>query len=106
MKLLSRAEELVLLAIWRLQENAYCVPIREQVMKVTGKNWTFGAIYIPLHRLEKRRLLESFLGNATTERGGRSKRYYSVTPDGMKALTAIRKVEQAMWESIPEFSVD
>ncbi|MFC1564213.1 PadR family transcriptional regulator [candidate division KSB1 bacterium] len=106
MKLLSRAEELVLLAVWRLRDDAYCVPIREQVQGVTGKEWTFGAIYIPLHRLEKKGYLESFLGNATSERGGRSKRYYKVRQKGMKALAEIKKVENAMWEGIPEISVE
>ncbi|MCP4725735.1 MAG: PadR family transcriptional regulator [bacterium] len=106
MKLLSRAEELVLLAIWRLQDNAYCVPIREQVQIVTGKEWTFGAVYIPLHRLEKKGFVDSILGNATTERGGRSKRYYKVRKKGLKALSEIKKVENAMWDGIPEFSVE
>ncbi len=106
MKLLSRAEELVLLAIWRLQDNAYCVPIREQVQDVSGKEWTFGAIYIPLHRLEKKGFVDSFMGNATAERGGRSKRYYKVKKRGLQALAEIKKVEKAMWDGIPEFSIE
>jgi DNA-binding PadR family transcriptional regulator len=100
MKLITRAEELVLLAIWRLKEKAYCVPILDQVEEVTGKKWTLGSIYITLHRLEKRKLVESALGNPTSERGGKSKRFYSVTPLGVKALQAIRKVERIMWDGI------
>ena len=104
MKLLTRPEELVMLAIWRLKKNAYCVPIREQVSEVTGRNWSFGAIYVPLNRLEQKGYIESFLGEPTPERGGRSKRIYKLTLEGLKALAEIRKVEEVMWAGIPEFS--
>jgi len=48
MKLLSRSEELVLLAVWKLQGEAYCVPIRSELMRITRRNWSFGSIYDPL----------------------------------------------------------
>ena len=57
MRLLSRSEELVLLAVWKLEKNAYCVPIRKTLMEATGKKWSFGSIYDPLERLEKKKLL-------------------------------------------------
>ena len=100
MKLLTRAEELVLLAIWRLAEEAYCVPILDQVQEVSGRKWTLGSMYITLHRLEKRHYVESELGTPTAERGGKSKRFYKVTPAGVEALIATRKVEKAMWDGI------
>ena len=106
MKLLSRPEELLLLAIWRLKENAYCVTIRRQVSEVTGRAWSFGAIYVPLERLEKRKYLTSFLGKPTPERGGRSKRFYKLTQEGLKALVEIRRVEKVMWDGITELSPD
>ena len=106
MDLITRSEELILLAIWRLQKNAYSVKIREQLMQVTGKFWSFGAVYMPLDRLVKKGLLESYLADPTPERGGRSKRIYKPTKDGMAALIEIRKVEKAMWDGIPEFSLD
>ena len=67
MKLLTRREELVLLAIWKLKDNAYCVPILDLIEEFTGKKWTLGSIYIPLYRLERMGYLESFLGEPTTE---------------------------------------
>ena len=100
MKLLTRAEELILLAIWRLEKDAYCVPILDQIQEVSGKKWTLGSIYITLHRLEKRRYVQSELGAPTSERGGKSKRFYTVTSGGVKALRATRNVEKAMWQGI------
>jgi PadR family transcriptional regulator PadR len=93
MRLLSRSEELVLLAVWKLEENAYCVPIRDQLIKVTRKKWSFGSIYDPLDRLEKKKLLESFLSEPTNERGGRSKRIYRLTKRGQKALHGLSSVQ-------------
>ena len=100
MKLLTRAEELILLAIWRLEKDAYCVPILDQVQEVSGKKWTLGSIYITLHRLEKRHYVQSELGAPTSERGGKSKRFYTVTSEGVEALRATRNVEKAMWHGI------
>ncbi|MFC1565020.1 PadR family transcriptional regulator [candidate division KSB1 bacterium] len=105
MKLLTRPEELVLLAVWRLQDDAYCVLIREQLMGVTGRDWSFGAIYDPLDRLEKKGLLESNLSEPTQQRGGRSKRIYKLTKTGLEALIEIKNVEEAMWEGISKPSL-
>jgi PadR family transcriptional regulator PadR len=100
MKMLTRAEELILLAIWRLDEKAYCVPILDQVQEVSRRKWTLGSIYITLHRLEKRHYVESELGIPSAERGGKSKRFYKVTAAGVEALRATREVEKAMWDGI------
>lgn len=104
MKYLSRSEELILLAVWRLQENAYCVPIRKQLTGVTGKEWSFGAIYVPLSRLEKKGFLRSFFSAPESKRGGRSKRFYKVTTAGLKELAKARELQKDMWAEIPEFS--
>jgi PadR family transcriptional regulator PadR len=106
MKLLSRSEELVLLAVWFLREDAYCVPIREHLMKVTQKKWSFGSVYDPLDRLEKKKLLESSLSTPTKERGGRSKRIYRLTKRGEKALLEIRSIQETMWAGIPDIHPD
>ena len=100
MKLLSRPEELILLAVWRLKKNAYCNPIKRQLLEVTGKNWSFGAIYDPLDRLEKKGLLKSILGKPTAERGGKSKRIYQLTSEGMNALVNIKEISDAMWNGV------
>ncbi len=105
MKLLSRAEEFILLAIWQLQGNAYCIPIRSQISELTGENWSLGSIYMPLDRLVKKGLLESYLSEATPERGGRHKRIYKLTDDGKVALLKVKEVETAMWANIPNLSL-
>jgi len=106
MKLLSRTEELLLNCILRLQENAYTFQIREKLKEITGKTWAFGAIFISLDRLEKKGLIESFLGNETPERGGRRKRFYKVTSYGLKNLAEIRKIDHAMWKDLPVYLPD
>lgn len=104
MRLLSRSEELVLLAVWKLREDAYCVPIRDFLNRITGKTWSFGSVYDPLNRLEKKGLLESYLCGPTKARGGRSKRIYQVTSAGRQELGEIRALQQAAWEEVPDFS--
>jgi PadR family transcriptional regulator PadR len=104
MRFLSRPEELVLHAVWQLKENAYCVPIRKHVSQLSGEDWSFGAIYVPLHRLEKKGLVKSFLNDPLPVRGGRSRRIYQITPPGLKALTEVRELHDSMWAGAPEFS--
>jgi len=102
LKLLTRAEELILLAVWKLKGNAYCVPIRAQLSEITGENWSLGSIYMPLDRLIKKGYLKSYLSESTPERGGRHKRIYELTDEGMKALLRLRQVQANMWRDIPE----
>jgi PadR family transcriptional regulator, regulatory protein PadR len=106
MKFLSRPEEFILFAIWRLGELAYCVEIRRELRAVTRKNWSFGAIYVPLGRLEKRGLIKSRLASPTPMRGGRSKRYYALTKYGLKALAEARLVHESMWSGQPRIVPD
>ena len=105
MKLLSRPEEIFLLAIWKLQGDAYAVTIREQVKKLTGKTWSFGAIFITLDRLSQKKYLKSRLSDPVKKRGGRSKRIYFLTDDGKKTLIDIRNLQHSMWMGIPELSI-
>jgi DNA-binding PadR family transcriptional regulator len=106
MKILSRIEELILLTVWRLQENAYGVPIRKHIIEVTGTDWSIGAIYVPLDRLVKWGYLEARQGDPTGVRGGRSKRYYKVTTEGHEVLTHIKNVEDSMWLDLPHLVVE
>ena len=100
MKLLSRSEEIVLLSIWKLQENAYGVTILEEVRGVTGNDWSIGAIYAPLHRLEKKGLVKTYSSEPVQERGGRSRVHYVLTNEGKKALIEIKRVHEATWTNI------
>ena len=106
MKLLSRNEEIILLAIWRLRGNAYGVTIRDQVSQVTGHEWTFGAIYVPLDKLTRKEHITKKMSQPTTNRGGRSKCLYELSPSGKKALKDMRVVNEALWKGIPRVAFD
>ena len=106
MKLLTRPEELILLAIWQLEENAYCIPIRQRISEITGEEWSLGSIYMPLDRLVKKGFLDSYLSEATPERGGRHKRIYRLRKAGKEALLKVREVQDAMWAATPKFSIE
>lgn len=104
--MLTRAEEYILLSVSRLKDQAYSVGIRKDLQQVTGKYWSFGAVYMPLDRLEKRGLLDSYLADPTPERGGRSKRIYTPTKKGLEALEEIRKIHEAAWKGMPQRTTD
>ena len=104
MPLLTRTEELIMLAIWQLGEDAYCIPIRQRISEITGDEWSLGSIYMPLDRLVKKGLLDSYLSDATPERGGRHKRIYQLTRSGKEALLKVRDVQREMWAITPRLS--
>ena len=104
MAFLSRAEEMVLLAILRLGDNAYGVTIRAELKSMTDKTWAFGALFVTLDRMSKKGLLTSYLTEPVRERGGRSKRIYRLTRDALEALKAVRVLQESMWTGVPELS--
>jgi len=106
MRLLSRSEEYVLLAVWRLQGNAYTLSILDQVSQVTGYTWQVGAIYVPLEKLRKKGYLKKLKGDPTHERGGRSKYLYELTNAGKKALKDIKQVQETVWSGVPETALE
>lgn len=106
MKPITRPEEQVLLAVNKLQKNAYSVPIKEFLEETTGKNWSFGAVYDPLERLEKKGFLRSSVSDPVKERGGRGKRIYQLTPAGINALIEIKNVTEAMWKGVTKLSLE
>ena len=106
LKFMTRPEELIMLAIWHLGDNAYLVSIREYLTTMTGKEWSVGAIFVPLDRLSKLGHVQSAMGEATAERGGRRKKFYTLTQAGIQALGEIQRVHAAMWQGIPEIGVD
>ena len=104
MKYLSRPEELVLLAIRKLGEASYGVNIRKCILELTGKYWSIGSIYVPLDRLENKGYVTSYLADPTPERGGKSKRYYTLTDEGVEELKEIQKVYNAFWGDLPDLN--
>jgi DNA-binding PadR family transcriptional regulator len=93
---LGRFEELVLLALVRLREHAYGVPIRQEIAERTGRDVSFGAVYTTLERLQQKGYVSSWIGDPTPERGGRAKRYFQIEAPGRKALKESRETVARM----------
>lgn len=97
---LGEFEQIVLLAILRLGEDAYAIPVRAEIEERTGRTVARGALYTALERLEGKGCLSSRLSEPLPERGGRSRRYYSVTATGRAALRASRAALLALWQGV------
>jgi DNA-binding PadR family transcriptional regulator len=93
-------EHLVLLAVLRLGDRSYGVPILEAIASRTGRAVSRPAVYIALRRLEAKGLVKSRLGEATPQRGGRAKRYFALTPAGHRQLHASRTALLNMWANV------
>lgn len=90
-------EELVLLCVRQLDEDASSVEIQRMLRERAERSVALGAIYAALDRLERKKLVESWLGEPTAQRGGRRKRFYRVTTEGEGALEASRRIREALW---------
>jgi DNA-binding PadR family transcriptional regulator len=97
---LGEFEQIVLLAVLRLGQNAYGVPVRHEIENRTGRSVTVGALYRTLDRLEEKGYVTSWFGDPVPERGGRSKRYFRVGPLGIRALNVSHRDLVAMWEGV------
>jgi PadR family transcriptional regulator, regulatory protein PadR len=97
---LGEFEQIVLLAILRVGEDAYAIPVREEIEARTGRSVARGALYTALERLEAKRCVRSRLGAPLPERGGRARRYFTVTPAGLSALRASRKSLLQLWQGL------
>jgi PadR family transcriptional regulator PadR len=94
---LGEFEQLILLAILRLGDEAYGVTIRAELADRAGRTVAPGALYTALERLEAKGIIRSRMGDPTPQRGGRAKRYVTVTAAGMRALTrAVRAYERLL----------
>lgn len=101
-KLLTDFELMLLLAILRLNDGAYGVPIAREIEETTGRRVILGAAYTALDRLEERGLVSSTIGDPTPERGGRAKRYFSVTTRGLRAVKDTQRALTALWTNVAQ----
>ena len=99
---LGEFEEIVLLTVAILFGNAYGFAIKNEIEKRNRRKVSIGAMRTTLSRLEKKGFLTSELGEATRVRGGKRKRYFTVTPFGKKALEEIMENRQQLWQAIPK----
>jgi DNA-binding PadR family transcriptional regulator len=102
---LGEFEELVLLTIAALVNDAYSVAICDELERVSGRSAKLGVVHAVLNRLEEKGLVKSKLGEATNTRGGKRKRYYSVTSAGKASLIRARDVRDQLWNMIPGLSL-
>lgn len=98
-------EELVLLSVLIAGEDAYGAALQEILLEEADREVSLGAIYTALERLSRKGLVTSEMGEPTPVRGGRRKRQYTLTPEGLEHVTEVRRVRNRMWErAIPALS--
>ena len=99
-KFLGEFEQMAMLALIHLTDNAYGAAIRQLLHQQVERNVAIGAIYSTLERLEKKGMVQSRLGEATPERGGRPKRYFKVTAQGHGALKKAKGAMDTLWQGV------
>jgi len=106
MKILSRAEEVILLTILKIDGDAYGVSIRQRIFDDTGDWWSFASIYTPLDKLVRKRYALKTKGGPTAKRGGKSKFFYEVTNDGKRALLDLQRAQNQIWAGVPRIAAE
>lgn len=101
---LGEFELMVLLAVIRLDDDAYGVPISNELQLVTGRNVTLGSVYAALERLSRKGFVDSRLADPTSQRGGRAKRYFRATSEGRSAIENSRAALTRLWRGIPRLN--
>jgi PadR family transcriptional regulator PadR len=100
--LLTDFELMILLATLRVGDEAYGVQIAREIERISGRKVLLGAAYAALDRLERNEMVTSTVGNPTAERGGRAKRFFRVTPRGLRAVKETRQALVALWQDLPQ----
>jgi DNA-binding PadR family transcriptional regulator len=95
-------ELMVILAVMRLGEDAYGVPICREIEKQTGREVAVGSVYATLERLEEKGFVASELGKPTAERGGRAKRYFRITITGVREVRKTQRALMNLWNGLPQ----
>lgn len=100
---LGEFEELVMLTVGVLHPHAYGVCIKQEILNQTKRKVTLSTIHSALHRLEKKGLLSSHFGETTSKRGGKRKKYFTITAYGARCLREAQEIRQALYQTIPSF---
>jgi DNA-binding PadR family transcriptional regulator len=93
---------MILLAVIHIGEEAYGVPISRELEAHRGRDVSVGSVYAALERLESKRLVSSSLGDPTPERGGKAKRFFRITKEGLRQVHETRRVLSKLWKILPE----
>ena len=105
MKDLTLTEEMLLLAVWKLKQDAYGVTIRLHVSRATGRTYPYGTLYSALDKLARIGYLNKTTGDPTPERGGRRKYYYHITVQGLQALKSALQLKRLLWDRETELGI-
>lgn len=100
MEMLSKLEELVLISVLKLKDEAYGTSIYTQIVALTGREVTVSNVYFPLERLVRKGFLQAIQGEPTPKRGGMGKRYYRLTKSGLAVLQDNRAVNLTAWRGV------
>ena len=100
MKVLTRADEMLLLSILRLKDNAFSLTILKEINQRTGKKLTIGSLWVSLDSLYKKGYVNKKLAEETPAKGGRKKVFYSITPSGAKGLRNTREFQKSLWKGV------
>ena len=103
---LGEFELMILLAVIHLGDEAYGVPISRELEAHRGRDVSVGSVYAALERLEAKGLVTSSLGDPTPERGGKAKRYFRVTREGLRQVHDTRRVLIRLWQGLPDPKLD
>jgi PadR family transcriptional regulator len=103
---LGNFDLMLLLAILRLDEDAYGVTIAQELEEQTGREVVVASVYATLERLQERGLVTSSVGESTPERGGRAKRYFRITTAGIREVRDARRSLMNLWKGLPELKGD
>lgn len=98
---LTDFEFMVLLAVLRVGEEAYGVPIAREIEQTAGRKVIVAAVYASLVRLQEKGLVSSTIGEPTQERGGRAKRFFKVTAKGLRSIRETQRAFTALWTGVP-----
>ncbi len=101
---LGQHELIVMLAVLRLGRDASGVPIAAEIADRTGREMLQGSVYATLERLEAKGLLSSQLGEATAQRGGRAKRYFKLTGEGVRQVHDAQRALEALWVDLSQIA--
>ena len=103
---LGEFELMLLLVVTHLGDEAYGVPIARELEAYRGRDVSVGSVYAALERLESKGLVTSSLGDPTPERGGKAKRYFRITREGLRQVRETRRVLTRLWQTIPDLKLE
>ncbi|MFC2160416.1 helix-turn-helix transcriptional regulator [Acidobacteriota bacterium] len=104
MKELTKIEEILLLSIWRLKDQAYGFKIRHHVSEIIGKDFTYGNLYSILNQLTKKKYVNKHKGENTPSRQGKIRMYYTLSDAGRDALKYSYEMNKKLWDGVSAFA--